>query len=151
MMKKIRFILAAFIIYILFVSCKAKVVHTETHTIDTIKVEKIIKIKPSQLNSIKIENVCDSLGKLKTFKYIFGSGKDKTVLKMVNNTVYLEQNIDSIKQETIKEYKSSIKDSESLTIKTKTPKWVWYSLLINLLLLIWIFRKFIPFFKFIPF
>ena len=150
-MKKVIVIILVLLISSLFYSCKSRKTVTEITKTDTIYKSEIIKITPAQLNTIKIESVCDSLGRLKSFNYTFTNGTIKTVLKTIKDTLYLESNVDSIVNSKVNEYKSSIKDSESLTIKTKTPKWVWYSLLINLLLLIWIFRKFIPFFKFIPF
>jgi len=140
-MKKIRFILAAFIIYILFVSCKAKVVHTETHTIDTIKVEKIIKIQTPQLNSIKIESVCDSVGALKQFKYTFTSDKVKVSLKTIKDTLYLTYNVDSIVDSRLNEFKSSYKSEKEVIIeKVKNPlnlKLLIYAIIAT----IWIFRK----------
>ena len=140
-MKKIRFILAAFIIYILFVSCKAKVVNTETHTIDTIKVEKIIKIQTPQLNSIKIESVCDSVGALKQFKYTFTSDKVKVSLKTIKDTLYLTYNVDSIVDSRLNEFKSSYKSEKEVIIeKVKNPlnlKLLIYAIIAT----IWIFRK----------
>ena len=140
-MKKIRFILAVFIIYILFVSCKAKVVHTETHTIDTIKVEKIIKIQTPQLNSIKIESVCDSVGALKQFKYTFTSDKVKVSLKTIKDTLYLTYNVDSIVDSRLNEFKSSYKSEKEVIIeKVKNPlnlKLLIYAIIAT----IWIFRK----------
>ena len=140
-MKKIRFILAAFIIYILFVSCKAKVVNTETHTIDTIKVEQIIKIQTPQLNSIKIESVCDSVGALKQFKYTFTSDKVKVSLKTIKDTLYLTYNVDSIVDSRLNEFKSSYKSEKEVIIeKVKNPlnlKLLIYAIIAT----IWIFRK----------
>jgi hypothetical protein len=135
---------------ILLFGCKAKIVTIETHTIDTIKVEKIIKFTPSQLNSLVINTPCDSLGNLKPFNYSFGTDNNKVSLKGKNNTIYLEQNLDSIKQVWVKEQNISVKTSDIVTKVPYIPKWCYYSLLINLLLLVWTFRKFIPILKFIP-
>jgi len=133
----ILFLAALFILF----GCKAKRV---THTIyktDTIKEHSVLKIQTPQLNSIRIDEVCDSLGNLKPITHTFNSGKVKTVFKTVDNTIYLEQNIDSIIDSEINKYKSSITKEKEVLIKYKTPKWAWYSLIFSILATVWIFRK----------
>lgn len=120
-MKKILLILIAISLF----SCKAKTITIETHTTDTLRVEKIIKITPAQINSLVIDNPCDSLGDLKPFNYSFGTGKNKMSLKAKNNTIYLEQNLDSIKSVWEKEYKAKTSTSEIVKEIYKTPVWVW--------------------------
>jgi hypothetical protein len=137
------------ILLLLFLySCGTKKVIKETTKIDTIYKSEVIKITPPQLNGIKIESVCDSLGRLKTFNYTFSNGKVKTVLKTIKDTLYLETNIDSIVDSKLKEYKSKFESNKKEIEVPYIPKWVWYSLALNLLLLIWLFRKpLIGFFK----
>ena len=130
------------ILLLLFLySCGAKKVIKETTKIDTIYKSEVIKITPPQLNGIKIESVCDSLGSLKTFNYTFSNGKVKTVLKTIKDTLYLETNIDSIVDSKLKEYNSSYENNKEVIKVPYIPKWVWYSLIFNILLLMWIFRK----------
>jgi len=135
-----------FILALLLSSCRAKVIKTEIQR-DTIYKNKIVKITPPSVNEIKIENVCDSLGNLKEVRYITKQGKVKTIVKTLENTLYLQVNTDSIKDIVVSEYKSTLKDKQETIIKFKVPKWAWYSLLINAILLVWIFRK--PLFKII--
>lgn len=135
---------------ILLFGCKSKKVYVETHSIDTVKIEKLVKFTPSQLNELIIDNPCDSLGNLKPFNYKIGTSNNNVSLKSENNTIFLEQNLDSIKQVWEKEYKSSIDTSEIIKEVPYTPKWIYYSLLINILLGAYTFRKFIPILKFIP-
>lgn len=130
----------------LFLSCRSTKVK-ETIKTDTIYKSEIVKITPSQLNSIKIESICDSLGNLKQFKYVFSQGKSKTVLKTIKDTLYLESNIDSIVDSKVKEYKSSLISKKGVIKVPYIPKWVWYSLALNILLLVWLFRK--PLFRLI--
>jgi len=138
-------------IVLLLFSCRAKKEYIHTTSIDTIRIEKIIKITPAQLNSIKIDSPCDSLGNLKPFSYTFTSDKVKTTLKATNDTIYLEQNIDSLLDIREKEVRKSIKTKDKLIIKYKTPRWIWYSVLLNILLLLYISKRFIPFLKLLPF
>jgi len=139
-MKKITVILGVLLI---IVSCKTKKTFTTTDSKDTIKTVKIVKITNPQLNNIVIDDPCDSLGNLKPFNYTFVSDKIKTSLKAINDTIYLEQNIDSIKDVWESEYRSSYKSKEELKVITERyiPKWAWYSLIYSILSSIWIFRK----------
>jgi len=140
-MKKIKFIALIILVYCLFISCKSKQITKTINSIDTIKVEKIIKIQTPQLNSIKIESVCDSVGALKQFKYTFTSDKVKVSLKTIKDTLYLTYNVDSIVDSRLNEFKSSYKSEKEVIIeKVKNPlnlKLLIYAIIAT----IWIFRK----------
>ena len=112
-MKKLIIII---LIASLFLSCKSKKVVSEIIKTDTIYKSEIIKITPTQLNSIKIESICDSLGSLKQFNYTFSSGKVKTVLKTIKDTLYLESNVDSIIESKVKEYETIIDTNNNISI-----------------------------------
>ena len=140
-MKKVVIIILIILISSLFYSCKSKKTTTEIYKTDTIYKSEIIKITPARLNSLLIESVCDSLGKLKPFNYTFGTGNDKVSLKTINNTISLEVNYDSIKQSAINEYKSKTDINKKEIIKPYIPKWVWYSIILNVLFILWTFRK----------
>jgi len=127
-MKQIYKIMRIFLIILiafLLIGCKAKIVTIETHTTDTLRIEKIIKITPQQLNSLVIDSPCDSLGNLKPFIYSFGSKENKTTVKTLKNTIVIEQNIDSLKSVWEKEYKASTFKSEKVETIYKTPNWNW--------------------------
>jgi len=129
------------IVAILLIGCRSKKVTSVRTSKDSIRTNKVIKVTPSQLNSVVIDQLCDSLGNLKPFKYTFGSGKTKTTLKAVNDTLYLTQNIDSIVDIRVEEYKSSNKTkSEVKEIFVKNPL-NWKLLLYSILATLWILRK----------
>jgi len=146
-MKNVIFII---ILYI-FTGCAAKKVYVETKTTDTIYKKEIIKVSIPQVNKVFIDKPCDSLGNIIPFKHIIYNDKVRTVIKTVNNNIVVEQNIDSIVDIRVREYISKNKSHEEVIIKYRVPKWCYYSLLITSLLLVWIFRKFIPILKLLPF
>ena len=143
------------ILIFLIVGCKAKQITTEkiiTKT-DTIYKNKVETIEVPVNNTLVVEQPCDSTGVLRAFKQTF---KTKTVYVTIegkDNVITANINLDSIKQSTIEEYKSSIStEKEVITVtKFKNKKVMWYSLGANIVLLMFIFRKFIPFLRFIPF
>jgi len=122
-MRIIILILLAF----LLIGCKAKT--------NTVYKSEVIKITPASLNSIKVESPCDSLGNLKPINYTFTTGKTKTVLKTIKDTLYLFQTNDSIVEKTVIEKRE--------TIKYKTPKWAWWSLICLAGLTAFTFRRFL--------
>ena len=136
--------IAVIVLAVTLLSCKSKKVYVETHTTDTIYKKEVIKIDKPQLNSIVVESPCDSLGNLKPINYVLSSNKVRTVLKTIDNKIYIEQNVDSIVNSKISEYVAKQKTHKEVIIKYKIPKWCYYSLLITLLLLVWTFRKFVP-------
>ena len=144
-------LIIAILLLILLYGCKAKRIEKTIYKTDTIKTSAVIKIRAPQLNNIEIERPCDSLGNLKPFKYTFGTGNNKTVLKAVNDTIYLEQNIDSIVNSKIDTYKASSVKEKEILIQYKTPKLFWYLLIYSILLTVWTLRKFIPYLKLLPF
>lgn len=134
-------IIIIIIVSLLFISCKSKKSYVETHSTDTIYKSEVIKITPSQLNSIKIENICDSLGTLKPFTYTFTSGKAKGSLKAIKNGLELTYNIDSIVDVKVNEYKSTIKTEKEVIIKEVKNKLNLYSILLNVIFGLWIFKS----------
>lgn len=127
-MKQIYKIMRIFLIILIaffLIGCRAKKITVNTHSTDTIRIEKIVKITPQQLNNLVIDSPCDSLGNLKPFTYSFGSKENKTTVKTLKNTIVIEQNIDSLKSVWEKEYKASTFKSEKAEIIYKTPNWNW--------------------------
>ena len=140
-MKKVIVIILVLLISSLFYSCKSRKTVTEITKTDTIYKSEIIKITPAQLNTIKIESVCDSLGRLKSFNYTFTNGTIKTVLKTIKDTLYLESNVDSIVNSKVNEYKSSITKDKQVIIKEVKRPLNWYLLIYSLIASIYILRK----------
>ena len=118
-------IILIFLLAFLLIGCKSKKNTIETHSTDTVRIEKIVRITPAQLNSLVIESPCDSLGNLKPFRYSFGSGNNKTTVKTLKNTIYISHNLDSIKQVWEKEQQKSSFTSDKMTTIYKTPDWNW--------------------------
>lgn len=139
------------LILLVVVSCKPKQVYLETHSIDTIKVKEVITIQPSQLNQLIIDTPCDSLGKLKPINYTFGTDNDKTTVKTTHNKLIIAQKKDSVISTEKETATISKTTSASVKIKYKYPKWIWYSLGFNLLVLLYILKKFTSIFNFLPF
>jgi len=141
--------LLIFLLIISLFSCKSKKVYLSEIKTDTVRIEKVVKFTPSQLNELIISEPCDSLGNLNQFNYNLGSGKDKLVVKTIDNTIYIEQNLDSIKQiwekELIKSKETSKKIVEVPTIPSYIYKIIAFSALLNVILLLFTFRKRIPF------
>ena len=146
-MKKIIVLLS-----LILIGCKAK--HTTTTIIekDTLRVDKIVKIIPEQLNQIFIDDPCDSItGELKIFSHVITTPSAEVSLKSTEKGISMSVNIDSLRQVWEKEYKSSNKSTfiKKATIEYKNKKLMWYSLILNFILLLWIFRK--PLMNKIPF
>ena len=141
-MKKPIIIFIIIILIAISYSCKAKINTVETHSTDTIRIEKIVRITPAQINSLKIDSPCDSLGNLKPFFYTLYRGKDKLIVKTIDNNIYIEQNLDSIKEVWLKEQQKSTFTSDKMDIIYKTPNWNWKIMLIMLIiiLLLWKFK-----------
>jgi len=145
-MKKTLLVLLLMLLF----GCKAKVVSVKTHSTDTIYKSEIIKITKLQLTELVIDNICDSLGNLKPFKITYGTKDNNTTLIGKDNIIYLEQNVDSIVNSKVNEYKSKNTSSEIIKVKTKTPKLFWYLLIYSILATVYIFRKFIPYLNMLP-
>ena len=130
-------------LFLFLVGCKTKHTTTTITQKDTIRLNKVVKIHPKQLNELVIENICDRLGNLKIINYTNTTGKVKTTLKSDNNSLKLEVDIDSLKQQWVKEYQSKEYTKEEVKVITERyiPKWVWYNLIYSILATIWIFRK----------
>ena len=125
----------------LIISCKSKKPYVETHSTDTIYKSSVIKIQKPQLNSLVIENICDSLNVLKPFRYTFISNNVKGTLKSEYNTLKLDVNVDSIVNSKVNEYKSSIKTEKEVIIKEIKRPFNLYSILLNVIFTLWIFKK----------
>lgn len=134
------------ILLIVLTSCKTKhitVTKTEYQK-DTIYVEKIVKINVPQTQIIEIESPCDSLGALKPFKTVLKSDKVNVSIISKDGKLTATINLDSIKEVYQKKFQSSISNKveiREVEVVKPLPKWVWYSLALNAVLLIWTFKK----------
>ncbi len=134
------------ILLIVLTSCKPQqitVTKTEYQK-DTIYVEKVVKINVPQTQIVEIESPCDSLGVLKPFKTVLKSDKVNVSIVSKDGKLTATIDLDSIKEVHQKEFQSSISNKveiREVKVEQPLPKWVWYSLGINAVLLIWTFKK----------
>ena len=118
------------LLIILITSCRSSVKVVETHSIDTVFIEKIITITPAQINALVIDNPCDSLGNLKPFDYSFSKGESETKITAKNNVILLEVKASEVVETNIKEKIVSIDTSATNKTIYKTPKWAWITMLV---------------------
>ena len=134
------------IILLLFTSCTAKKIVTQTKEVivnDTIILTKDRIVTKAVNDTILIESPCDSLGILKPFKQRLKTAQGQITIQSKNNVIEATINLDSIVQSIEKRYESKTVDtkekSDTLKVKYKTPVWLVLSLLfsviVNLLLL----------------
>lgn len=134
------------VILLLFTSCTAKKVVTQTREVvvnDTIILTKDRIVTKAVNDTILIESPCDSLGILKPFNQRLKTAQGQITIQSKNNVLEATINLDSIVQSIEKRYESKTVDtkekSDTLKIKYKTPVWLVlslvFSVIINLLLL----------------
>ena len=125
-------------------SCKPSKVYIETHSTDTIYKKEILKITPASLNTIKVDDPCDDLGNLKPFNYEVETPSGSLNVKTEGNKIVVEEKKDSIINKETIDKSVSVDTSDRLEIKYRVPSWAWYSIIGNILLLAWVFKRFIP-------
>jgi hypothetical protein len=134
------------VILLLFASCTAKKVITQTKEVivnDTIILTKDRIVTKAVNDTIIIESPCDSLGGLKPFKERLKTAQGQITIQSKNNVIQANINLDSIVQSIEKRYESKAIDttqkSDTLKIKYRTPIWLVlsliFSVIVNLLLL----------------
>lgn len=134
------------VILLLFTSCTAKKVVTQTREVvvnDTIILTKDRIVTKAVNDTILIESPCDSTGILKPFKQRLKTAQGEITIQSKNNVLEATINLDSIVQSIEKRYESKTVDtkekSDTLKVKYKTPVWLVlslvFSVIINLLLL----------------
>jgi len=129
------------IILLLFTSCTAKKIVTQTKEVivnDTIILTKDRIVTKAVNDTILIESPCDSLGILKPFKQRLKTAQGQITIQSKNNVIEATINLDSIVQSIEKRYESKTVDtkekSDTLKVKYKTPIWLVLSLVFSVLL-----------------
>ena len=127
-------------------SCKAKKVYITSVQKDTIiEIKEIIRTIPLT-SYIEIDKPCDSLGNLRNGLLNIDSGKAKIRIIMRDNVIRVEANIDSITNSAIEKYKSTNVVEKEVIEKRYIPSWTKWSLLANLLIVVYIGIKIKGFF-----
>ena len=142
-MKKILLLLL-----LLTYSCRSSKTTVEKEYItktDTLIVNKDRFITKKVVDTLLIENPCDSLGILKPFKNVYKNDKASITVESINGNIEARINLDSIISsiESRQEIKTVevIKDKEVEVIKYKTSFQVVMALVVSILLNIFLIRR----------
>ena len=125
------------LIILLLVSCTAKKTTTERITQkDTLQTSSLRYVSQPISTTIQINDICDSLGRVKPLKQLETSGQNKANVRTENNTLYLDlvTGLSEIKTDTIKEVKYRNKIKEVDLLRYKTPFWMWVTIVISITL-----------------
>ena len=135
------------IILLLFTSCTAKKIVTQTKEVivnDTIILTKDRIVTKAVNDTILIESPCDSLGILKPFKQRLKTAQGQITIQSKNNVIEATINLDSIVQSIEKRYESKTVDtkekSDTLKVKYKTPLWLVLSLVFSVIMNVLLLR-----------
>lgn len=135
------------VILLLFTSCTAKKIVTQTKEVvvnDTIILTKDRIVTKAVNDTILIDSPCDSLGILKPFKQRLKTAQGEITIQSKNNVLEATINLDSIVQSIEKRYESKTVDtkekSDTLKVKYKTPLWLVLSLVFSVLLNVLLLR-----------
>jgi 16S rRNA C967 or C1407 C5-methylase (RsmB/RsmF family) len=135
------------VILLLFTSCTAKKIVTQTKEVvvnDTIILTKDRIVTKAVNDTILIDSPCDSLGILKPFKERLKTAQGEITIQSKNNVLQATINLDSIVQSIQKRYESKTVDtkekSDTLKVKYKTPLWLVLSLVFSVLLNVLLLR-----------
>jgi hypothetical protein len=145
------------IIFLLFfiVGCKSQKTTFETSIAkkDSISLHVTKTVLLPVISSIEIERPCDSVKGLKPFVKKIASQYANVEIRSRNNALFVELTTDTISQEDKVSRQISEKSSTHInqieTTSKYIPKWVWWSVVFNAGSILWIFRKFVPFLRFI--
>ena len=119
------------ILLLLLAGCASKKTITEYK--DRIVNDTIIKTKTEILverfiDTLTIEQPCDSLGNLKPFKQLISTKQGRVSLQGKNNVITAEIDLNAYKEIWEKEYKSKLDKNiiikEKEVVKYKTPFWL---------------------------
>ena len=140
------YVTVAFILLILIAltSCKSTKTTTTETKIDTVLVHKESVIVKRVTDTIRFKDPCDEDGNLRPILIDSSSEGVKTTIKSDNGDLLItkEQKADTVYVNR-DVYKTQYRDRdvEKIVTKTRVPKWAWFSLIINIVMLAWIFRK----------
>jgi hypothetical protein len=132
-MRKIAIVLAGISVII---GCRTKKQFIENNTTDTLRMDKVVSITPPLYSNFVIGRPCDSLGKVVPFNYVVRNGKVQTKIRTIKEQIVVEQNVDSIVESAIKEYRSKAVSKVKIVEVYRTPFWFWYLVILNLVLVI---------------
>ena len=138
-MKKLVFLI---LIGIFYGCVSKKIVTKETIKRDSIYILKDRFITKQVNDTIVINEVCDTLGNLKSFDRVIKTNNVKVSLKSVNGTIKATVNIDSIVNSRVQEFKQSYQskvETKEIT-RYRTPFWVWVVIILETLVILLLFK-----------
>lgn len=118
-------------------SCTAKKTTTEKIVKkDTLQTSSLRYVSQPISTTIQINDICDSLGRVKPLKQLETSGQNEANIRTENNTLYLDliTGLSELKTDTIKEVKYRDRVKEVSKVGYKTPFWMWVTILISIVL-----------------
>lgn len=140
------------IVFTLGYSCTVKksvIEYKEKIVKDTVNVFKERLVTKQVIDTLLIEEPCDSLGNLKEFEKEIKTEKAKITLKSVNGDIQVQVNLDSIVNQRIKEFKRSYKTEKEIkevnVVKFSYPLWLILTSIISILLNILLLKSKLPF------
>lgn len=156
----IRFFGAFALILIVFSGCAGKKnlkSHSSESKTDSIFVEKVVyKQVPVEI-IVEKEAECDTItGKVKDFTQTVTSNGNTVTVTSVGGVITTSTTFEGYVSEMIKEHRKNMEikfERVEVPVEVNKPfksKWFWYSLILNLILLLYVFRRLIPFLRFIP-
>ena len=126
-----------------FYGCASK----KTITKEVIKRDSIFVLKDRFItkkvnDTIVINEVCDTLGNLKSFDRVIKANNVKVSLKSVKGSIQATVNIDSIVSSRVREFKQNYEAKTEVkeTIKYRIPFWVWCVMILETLVILLLFR-----------
>ena len=133
------------IVIISVLGCKTpKTVYKNVETHDTIVITEVIKVVQPRLTNLIVDSPCDSLGRLKPIFYETITPTKTLSIKTIDNKLVITEKQDStVVQKVVDKQTNSVSTSDEIKLLIKTPKWAYYSLILNVLLLVWVARKLI--------
>lgn len=140
-----QFVLGVLLFTSLF-SCKPKLIYSERVRVDTLIVTKKEIITKPMTTFIEVDKPCDSLGRLIPIHFTTTSGNNRVTLNNINGKLQLSSQIDSSKVSVSDTFQSKTDYKEIIKERKVIPKWVWYSLAGNFIIIFFYLRKFLTFF-----
>ena len=132
------------IVIISVLGCRTpKTVYKNVEVHDTVRITEVLTVTQPRLSNLVVDNPCDSLGVLKPIFYeVETPSKTLSIKNIDNKLVVVEEDKETVVTKDKEVEKVSVSTSDEVKVITKAPKWIWYSIIGNIVLLFWTFRKF---------
>lgn len=132
------------IVIISVLSCRTpKTVYKNVEVHDTVRIKEVLTVIQPRLTNLVVDEPCDSLGRLKPIFYeVVTPSKTLSIKNVDNKLVVVEEDKETVVTKDKEVEKVSTSVTDEVKVITRVPKWAWYSLMGNIVLLFWTFRKF---------